>query len=192
VTPSRLRLISMATIVAEAGLVSLAWSQTWYLFRLSGAEYPVGGDVAGGALLPLALASLALVLALTLAGPFFRVVLGVLDALVGVCVVVVAAWSLSDPVRASIPVLVDATGFTADEQAYLDEIASTVTTAWPYVGLVAGILMVLTGLFIAVTARAWPVSGRKYSRLRVETLDGDPVTDWDALSEGDDPTAAPR
>jgi hypothetical protein len=178
----------MAAIVVEAGLVSLAWSQTWYLLRLSGAEYPVGGDTAGGALLPLALASLTLVLALALAGRFFRVVLGVLDALLGVCVVVVAAWSLSDPVRASIPVLVDATGFTADEQAYLDEIASTVTTAWPYVGLAAGILMVLTGLFIAVTSRAWPVSGRKYSRVRVETPDGDAVQDWDALTEGDDPT----
>ena len=87
------------------------------------------GAVAGGALLPLALASLALVAALALAGPFFRVVLGVLDALLGVCVVAVVVWALSDPVRASLPVLVDATGVTGDEQAFLDEIASTVTTA---------------------------------------------------------------
>ena len=85
--------------------------------------------IAGGALLPLALASLALVAALALAGPFFRVVLGVLDALLGVCVVAVSVWALSDPVRASLPVLVDATGLTGDEQAFLDEIASTVTTA---------------------------------------------------------------
>jgi Tryptophan-associated transmembrane protein (Trp_oprn_chp) len=192
VTPSRLRLISMAAIVVEVGLVSLAWSQTWYLLRLSGAEYPVGGDIAGGALLPLALASLTLVLALALAGPVFRVILGVLDALLGVCVVAVVAWSLSDTVRASLPVLTDATGFTAEEQEFFDKIAGTVITVWPYVGLFGGILMIATGLFIAVTSRAWPVSGRKYSRVRAETPGGDAVNDWDALSEGDDPTDSPR
>jgi hypothetical protein len=191
-TPGRLRLISLAVIVLEAGLVALSWSQTWYLLRLSGAEHPVGGDVAGGALLPLALTSLCVVLALTLAGPVFRVILAVLDALLGVCVVVVAAWSLSDPVRASLPVLQEATGFTADEHAFLDQVASTATTPWPYVGLAAGILMILTGPGIAVTARAWPVSGRKYTRTRAVAAEGDAVQDWDALSDGDDPTAGPR
>jgi hypothetical protein len=191
-SPSRLRLISMAAIVAEAALVSLAWSQTWFLLRLSGVEVPVPGAVAGGALLPLALASLALVAALGLAGPFFRVVLGVLDALLGVCVVAVSVWALSDPVRASLPVLVDATGFTADEQAFLDEIASTVTLPWPFVGMAGGVLMILTGIAIAVTSRAWPTSGAKYSRTRLETPDGTAIHDWDALSEGDDPTTSPR
>jgi uncharacterized membrane protein (TIGR02234 family) len=192
VTPSRLRLVSLAAIVVEAALVSLAWSQTWFLLRLSGVELPVPGSVAGGALLPLALASLALVAALALAGPFFRVVLGILDALLGVCVLAVSVWALSDPVRASLPALVDATGFTSDEQAFLDEIASTVTTAWPFVALAAGLLMFLTGLAIVVTSRAWPTSGAKYSRTRAETADGTAIDDWDALSEGDDPTATPR
>ncbi len=187
-TPGRLRLASMAAIVVEAALVSLAWSQTWFLLRLSGVELAVPGSIAGGALLPLALASLALVAALALAGPFFRVVLGVLDALLGVCVVVVTVWALSDPVRASLPVLVDETGFTTDEQAFLDEIASAVTTAWPYVGLAAGVVMILTGLGIAVTSRGWPTSGEKYTRTRTATPDGTAIHDWDALSEGDDPT----
>jgi hypothetical protein len=186
VTPSRLRLISMAAIIVEAGLVSLAWSQTWFLLRLSGAEYPVGGDVAGGALLPLALASLTLVLALALAGPVFRVILGVLDALLGLCVVVVCIWALSDPVRASVPVLTDATGLLDDEG--FRDLAGAPATIWPYVALAAGILMVVTGLFIAVTSRAWPASGGRYSRSRLETPAGDAVHDWDALSDGDDPT----
>lgn len=186
-TPSRLRLLSMAALVVEAGLVSLAWSQTWFLLRLSGAEYPVGGDVAGGALLPLALASLTLVLALALAGPVFRVILGVLDALLGLCVVVVSVWALSDPVRASAPVLTEATGLL-DDPAFR-ELASAPATIWPYVGLVAGILMMLTGVFIALTSRAWPASGGRYSRSRLETPEGDAVHDWDALSEGEDPTA---
>jgi hypothetical protein len=181
----------MALIVAEAGLVSLAWSQTWYRLRLSGAEHPVGGDVAGGALLPLALASLTLVLALALAGPVFRVILGVLDALLGVCAVVVVAWSLSDPVRASLPVLTDATGI-GSEEGVLGQVAGIVTTAWPYVGLAGGVLMIVTGLGVAVTSRAWPASGDRYSRTRAAAPGGDPVHDWDALSEGEDPTEPPR
>ena len=191
-TAARLRLLSMAVILVEAGVVALAQSQTWYLLRLSGAEYAVGGDVAAGVLLPLALASLTVVPALALAGPVFRVILGVLDALLGVCVVVVVAWSLGDPVRASLPVLADATGFTADEQAWLDQIASTVTTAWPFVALVTGVLMILTGIGVALTSRAWPASGSRYSRTRFAGQDRDATQDWDALSDGEDPTEPGR
>ena len=187
-TSARLRLLCMAAIVVGAGIVSLSWSQPWYTLRLSGAEYTVGGDVAGAALLPLGLASLTLVLALALAGPAFRVILGVLDALLGVCVVVVAVWSLSNPVRASLPVLVNATGISS-EGTLLGEVAGTVSTAWPVVGLIGGVLMILTGLAVAVTSRAWPASGGRYTRTRLETPEGDAVNDWDALSEGDDPTA---
>jgi uncharacterized membrane protein (TIGR02234 family) len=188
VTPSRLRLLAMALVLAGAGVVALAWSQTWYVVTLQGAELAVGGDTAGAALLALALASLALLLALALAGTFFRVVLGVLDALLGVSVIVVAAWSLSDPVRASFPALVEATGISSID-ALRDAVAGVATTPWPAVGIIGGVLMVLTGLGIAVTARAWPQTGSRFTRVRATTLDGDPIRDWDALSEGEDPTA---
>jgi hypothetical protein len=190
-TPNRLRLLTLAAIVVEAALVTLAWSQTWFLLRLSGVELPAPGSVAGGALLPLALASLALVAALALAGPFFRVVLGVLDALLGVSVIAVCAWALSDPVRASLPLLVDSTGISG-EGTLLGMVASAPATAWPFVALVLGVLMVVTGLGVAVTSRAWPASGAKYSRTRLETPDGTTVEDWDALTDGDDPTETPR
>jgi hypothetical protein len=190
-TPSRLRLTSMAVIVLEAGLVSLAWSQTWFTFTIDGAVQPVGGDVAGGALLPLALASLTLVLALALAGPVFRVILGVLDALLGLCVVVVAAWALGDPVRASLSALRDATGISSAD-ALSAQVTGVAVSPWPVAGLVAGILVVLTGLGVAVTSRAWPASASKYTRSRLETPEGNAIHDWDALSEGEDPTARPR
>ena len=190
-TPARLRLLSMALIVLEAGLVSLSWSQTWYLIRLSGSEYPVGGDIAGGALLPLALASLTLVLALALAGPVFRVILGVLDALLGVCVVVVGAWSLSDPVRASLPVLVEGTGI-ASADALAEAVTGTVATAWPFAGLAGGALMILTGIGVAATSRAWPAGGGRYTRTRAVTPEGSAIQDWDALSDGEDPTDPSR
>lgn len=191
-TPSRLRLLSMAAIIVTAGLAALSWSQTWYRLQLADSEHPIGGDVAGGALLPLALASLCVVLALGLAGPVFRAILAVLDSLLGVCVIVVTAWSLSDPVRASVPALVEATGFSGDAEVFRGQLTASVVTVWPWVGLVAGVLMTLTGLAIAVTGRGWPASGSRYTRTRADTADGDPVRDWDALSEGDDPTAGPR
>jgi hypothetical protein len=184
--------MSMAAIVLTAGLAALSWSQTWYVLRLSDADHVVGGDVAGGALLPLALASLCVVLALGLAGPVFRAILAVLDALLGVCVIVVTAWSMSDPVRASLPALIPATGFSGDAEGFRAQLTGTEITGWPWVGLIAGVLMTLTGLAIAVTGRGWPSSGSRYTRTRAVSPGGDPVRDWDALSEGDDPTAGPR
>jgi uncharacterized membrane protein (TIGR02234 family) len=191
VTPGRLHLLTLAVVAAEAGLVSLAWSQTWFDLTTGDALLAVPGADAGGALLPLALASLALVAALAIAGPFFRVVLGVLDALLGLCVLVVSAWALSDPVRASYATLVDTTGISGVD-ALRAMVTGAAATAWPVVAIVLGGLVILTGLFVVVTSRAWPVSGRRYTRVRAETPDGDPVHDWDALSEGDDPTSQPR
>jgi hypothetical protein len=48
-----------------------------------------------------------------------------------------------------------------------------------------GILQVVVAGWVATTVRRWPTSGSRYSRTR---LDGDPASDWDALSSGDDPT----
>lgn len=51
--------------------------------------------------------------------------------------------------------------------------------------LVAGILQTVVGIGVALTVRLWPASTSRYSRSRLE---GDRASDWDALSEGDDPT----
>jgi hypothetical protein len=189
VTPSRLRGISLVAVLAVGGLAILAWSQQWFLVRLSGTEFPVGGDVAGGAVFPLALASFALVAALALAGAVFRVILGVLEAFIGVGVIASTTFALADPVTAMAPALSKKLGISGPESLHA-VVTGTVATAWPAVAIVAGALMVLAGLAIAVTGRAWPVSGRKYTRTRAASAaPGDPVQDWDALSDGDDPTA---
>ena len=56
-------------------------------------------------------------------------------------------------------------------------------------GLVAGVVLVLVALAVTLTARLWPSSTSRYTRSRVA---GDRASDWDALSEGDDPTDADR
>jgi len=196
-TPARRKAISLAGIAVLAALIFLAWSQPWFQLTVRGEPLTVGGDVAAGALPPLALASLALVLALAIAGPFFRVVLGGLDALIGVAVITTAGFALAHPAAASEAAVTKATGIsgTASTTAL---ITAQSTSGWPVVAIVVGVLVVLTGVAVAVTARAWPASGRKYTRTRLATPEGaepDPVQEWDALSEGEDPTepsGAPR
>ncbi|CAN5353815.1 hypothetical protein BH11ACT3_BH11ACT3_16570 [soil metagenome] len=204
-TPSRLRFLSLVTFIALAAIVILAWSQTWFTMRLSTSSFNgspnlvIGGSVAGGALLPVALASFAVVAALALAGTVFRVILALLESMLGISVIVVSLFSLSDPVTAGAPTISASTGISGPDSLH-DLVIATQATPWPFVGVVVGILMVIAGLGVAATARTWPVSGRKYSRTRAaedtpsdERADdrpGDAIHDWDALSEGDDPTAS--
>jgi hypothetical protein len=57
------------------------------------------------------------------------------------------------------------------------------------VAIVGGALQVLVAAWVATTVRHWPPPGSRYSRSRLE---GDPASDWDALSAGDDPTDPAR
>ena len=193
-TGGRLKLISLVGIAALAALLFADWSQTWFTLTLQGKPFPVSGQVAGGALSALALASLALIAALAIAGRFFRPILGVLLALLGVCVIAVSAFAIGNPVVAATSAITKATG-VAGTQSVGRLVTATSLTAWPVVAIVLGVLMTLLGLAIAPTARSWPDSGRKYSRSRLTAPDPDaqdPVLEWDALSEGDDPTRKPR
>jgi uncharacterized membrane protein (TIGR02234 family) len=190
VSGGRLKVYSLVGIVLLAALVFTAWSQTWLTLTVQNKPFVVAGSVAGSALAPIALASLALVAALAIAGTFFRVVLGLLLALLGVCVIVVSAFAIAHPVVAATSAITKTTGVAGDASvAKLVTAAST--TAWPVVAIVIGVFIALLGLLIVATSRRWPDSGRKYTRSRLVTSDADvldPVQEWDALSEGDDPT----
>ena len=189
-TGGRLKLISLVGIALLAGLVFADWSQNWFTLTVQGKPFPVSGQVAGAALSALALASLALIAALAIAGRFFRVVLGILLALLGICVIAVSAFAIGNPVVAATAAITKATG-VAGTESVAKLVTATSITAWPVVAIVLGVLLTLLGLAIAPTARSWPDSGRKYSRSRLAVPDSetpDAVQEWDALSEGDDPT----
>jgi len=189
-TGGRLKLISLVGIAALAGLLFAAWSQTWFVLTLQGTPFLVSGQVAGGALSALALAALALIAALAIAGRFFRAVLAVLLALLGVCVIAVTAFAIGNPAVAAMAAITKATG-VAGTQSVQRLVTATSMTAWPVIAIVIGVVMTLLGLAIAPTARSWPDSGRKYTRSRMTPADPDaqdPVQEWDALSEGGDPT----
>ncbi|MBW4031450.1 MAG: Trp biosynthesis-associated membrane protein [Acidobacteria bacterium] len=186
----RLKAYSLVAIVILAALVFTTWSQTWFTMTVQQKPFVVAGSVAGSALAPIALATLALVAALAIAGRFFRAVLAVLLALLGVCVVVVSAFAIAQPVVSATAAITKATG-VAGSASVAGLVTSISMTAWPIVAIVIGGLVTLLGLAIAPTSGSWPESGRKYSRSQLLPVDGDerdPVREWDALSDGDDPT----
>ena len=193
----RLKLTTILAGILLAGLALLSWTQDWFHVVVAspqGGDVPldVAGDVAGAPLSALSLASLALFGALTIAGRVFRVVLGVLQVALGVSVVVTTATALADPVRASGSAVTTATGVDGTD-SIRGIVSSVEPTAWPWLGLVAGVLAALLGVATVLLAGAWPQATRKYSATRLVAADpaADPAAAWDALSGGDDPTDAP-
>lgn len=187
----RLKQSTMLIAALLALLVLVAWTQVWFAVTTTeGVSLEIGGQVAAGALSALALTSLVLVGALSIAGPFFRVVFGALEALIGLAVTLSAILAVTSPVAASASAISEATGIAGAES--VDALVASVDqTPWPWVALVAGALTIVVGLVILVTARRWPGSTRKYdaTRLAPVTTERSSVDDWDALSGGEDPTA---
>ncbi len=183
----RLRLITIVAILGLSALVLLAGTQSWWSIALSDTDIEVGGTVVSPALPALALSGMALAAALTIAGPFFRVVLGVLQLLVSGTMLAAIFSTLSDPVLASAALITEATGVAGNEpiRAVVEGVAYT---AWPWFAVTCGVLSLLVGVFLLATVRFWPATSSKYQAIRLEREDGDPAGDWDALSDGSDPT----
>jgi hypothetical protein len=178
-----------SAVIAILTLVS--WTQVWFGVTLTdGASLEVDGQVAAPALSALSLTSLVLVGALAIAGPFFRVVFGVLEALIGVAVVFSGVLAVGDPVAASASAISAATG-VAGKASVANAVDSIDGGVWPWVALVCGVLMLVAGAAIIVLSRRWPNSAsRKYQSTRLEPVPAErtSVDDWDALSGGKDPT----
>ncbi len=191
----------LSTVIGSA-IVLLAWTQDWFALEMvevahGGAALPVSGSAAAPALPALSLAGLALVAALGLAGPVFRVILGALELVLGASVVLEASLALADPVGAGAALVSQVTG-VAGSESVAALVAGVNTTVWPFIAIVGGVIVALSGLGVALTSSRWPKSGRKYQAARLEHAEGstavvgeDFVADWDDLSRGDDPTDVP-
>ncbi|WP_236778788.1 Trp biosynthesis-associated membrane protein [Agromyces seonyuensis] len=193
----RAKSTSIIATLLGAGLGFLAWSQTWFTIELvpgawSETTHAVAGEVASPALAALSLTGLALAAALGIAGPGIRVVLAVLEALLGACMVLASALSLADPLGSVARVVTDATGVAGSGTAEL--VDSLAPTFWPIVGIFAGAVLVAVGVFVLVTSKRWPAASRKYRAVRLEgerpagNARDRAVDDWDELTRGDDPT----
>ena len=193
---ARLRLLAIVVPLAASALAFLAWSQPWVEVTLTdGRELVAHGDIAAPAVPPLAIAALALVGALALAGPVFRVILGLLQALLGAGIIASGLLAISDPVQSAAATITSATGVEG-----LDSVRALVlqaaTTGWPTFAIAAGALGVAIGMLTALTTSRWPLRTRRFDAIRLAPVDDSesaPPPDrqdaWDALSDGDDPTA---
>jgi hypothetical protein len=194
-TPRRLKAVSLVASILLSAMTLLAWTMPWFDVVLGGAEasrpsIQVTGEVAAPALAALGLAGLALVAALAIAGPVFRIVLGLLEAVIGACVGWSAWGAISDPIAASAPLITETTGISGGQSvAALVETAGA--TPWPAATVVVSVLMILTGIFTVATARRWPGAASRYQGVRIDDPDAprSAVSDWDSLSDGSDPTS---
>jgi uncharacterized membrane protein (TIGR02234 family) len=220
-TGHRIKLVLIVTVLLASALALLAWTQTWIQADVGaqgGAVHhlDVTGSQAAPALTALALAGLALAGALTIAGIVIRVVLGILEVLLGVSVFLASLSAVVDPVGASASAVTAVTGIAGPEslKASVDQAS---LSGWPYLALGASCLMALAGVLVVVTARHWPGPTARYQAVRLApvsghgavkskadgtadetgrattgaapgTANGDSVGDWDDLSRGNDPT----
>ncbi len=204
---ARARLLAvLATLVAGAvGIISS--TQTWLAVTLAdGADHDllVPGATAIPVLAPLSLATLALGLALAIAGRVLRYVFGALALAIGATLLLLTWQVAASPTASHVAgTVTEATGI-AGLESIAALVASVAVTPWPYVTLVAWIVLCGAGVFTLATAHAWRGAGRRYRTATEadasrgatsrphDAVRGGAVDDWDDLSRGTDPTAAPR
>lgn len=204
----RLKLVVILGVLLPSALALVAWTQVWIEARLdpSGSatrSLDVTGATAAPALTALALAGVALAGALSIAGPVIRVVLGLLEILMGFSVALAAVLAMIDPAGSSAALVTANTGI-AGRASIADGVSATVSTPWPYAALLAGVMMIAAGIAVLVTGRRWPAPGSRYQAVRFESAPvgsgnavpssesaadaADAVDAWDGLTRGEDPT----
>ena len=183
-TASRLRLTLVLAGLALGGLVLLTWTRNWVTVRLvDQSELVVPGQAAAPVLSTLGIAVLALSAALTIAGPVLRRVLGAVQVLIGLATVFAAIAVLADPIGASTSTITAATA-VAGPESVAALVSSAATELWPSLAGIAGVLLVVVGAAVLITAGRWSPATRKYESDR--GIDTSSAGAWDALSEGSD------
>ncbi len=186
-------------LVAIAGaLALLAGVQIWVRIEFipgvaTVENLAVPGQKVSPALTLIALAVLASALVLTIAGTTFRRVLGGLLAVLGgglAAIGIVVVQAPIDGARGQIEVV---TGISGD--ALYGLVDTVQATPWPGVTAAVGICIAIIGVLVIVVSGRWKTGGRKYEASKAAAKrtahrgDGsDRISDWEALSDGDDPT----
>ena len=189
-TSARTKLLLIVAGAALGALLLLSWTQSWFSLVLDGGQpLDVPGQAAAPGLSALGLACLALAGALAIAGKVLRIVLGVVESLIGVVVLVTAISAIASPVDASAPTITAATAVSGPES--IAAIVTTVSTAaWPWLAVLAGLLIVGVGAAVVVLSPRWAGPSRKFEA--AEGIAADDTTTalgaWDSLSSGSDPT----
>lgn len=192
----RARLLVIVGFLLAGAIGVISSTQPWLLVQFSdGAQQDlaVPGASAIALLAPLSLTALALGGALSIAGVVLRVILGSLGLLVGaVLVMLTGQVVLTVPISAIAGEVAAATGISG-EAAVAGLVSAVTLTAWPWIAVVAALVLVGASVTAIVTARQWADAGRRYRAdtrpARAQTGPLDAIDSWDDLSRGQDPTS---
>jgi uncharacterized membrane protein (TIGR02234 family) len=196
--------VALGCLAAGAVLLLAAAGRTWVTARVGGSGLPVvtvaltGRDLQpeASAVGVLALAGVAGVLALRRTG---RLVAGALLLVAGVAAAV-RAGQLAAGASAR-PGYGDSVAALVEERTGVSPESLVVqVSAWWTVSLLGGLLVAAAGLLTLVRSRGWPVMGRRYertaptepSRSSSGVAASRPVSAWDQLDQGLDPTLEDR
>lgn len=150
---------------------------------LQQAHTTASGSKAAPALLASALVGAAAVLATLTTGRVPRWIAAVITLVAGVVSVVATLAVVRNPTRALGDVATSMTGHTGDRTV------DASLTIWPWVAVLGGVLLTVTGVLAIIGARRWSGLSSRY-----DAPGAAPVrkrSDWDMLSDGEDPTDLP-
>lgn len=175
---ARGRVVAVLAFLLGGALILAASVVSWATVRpVDVAAVTLDGTAVAPALAPVALTLGALGLALTLGSPIVARVLAVL----GVGIVAIGATHLAQRVAAIDATIADAAS-TATGITTLD--APSTTTAAPILAVVGLVIALAAAIWAFITAPAWQ---RRRAQQRFERAESGLA--WDALDDGDDPTA---
>lgn len=150
---------------------------------LQSAHTTASGSKSAPALLAAALVGAAAVLATLTTGRIARWIAAVLTLVAGIVAVVAVIVVVRDPVKILGDVATTMTGHTGDRKVAAD------LTIWPWVALLGAVLLVLTGVLAILGARNWSGLSSRYDA--PTTPKATKRSDWDMLTDGEDPTDRP-
>ena len=179
-------LLSLVSAVMLLVAASRPWVRVDLTGRLAGtAEAVVPGADAAPLVPAVALVALAAAAVVAVAARRGARLAGSVVLLAGAGALLATLGVLRDPVAAAVQAVREATG-GVDVPA-----AAVAVTPWPVAAAVAGLLLVACGAAMVSLGRRWE-QARRFEPSGRRGAAEQPGSDWDALSRGIDPTAAPR
>lgn len=191
----RARLLAVLVTLGAGALLLVSSTQTWFavvLWDSPDQALEVAGSSAVPVLAPLALATLAVGAAASLAGRVLGTIFGAIDIAIAAAVTALVLPPVLGSWQAAISATVtEATGI-AGAEGIAGLVSSVTPTAWPWLSLVFAAVLAGAGVLALVSARAWTSSGRRYRTDAAAAPHSagplDAVDSWDELSHGEDPT----